>query len=151
MSATGLSDNDKNDLVALSGLCPGTNGMVVYMARALYLQVTGKVFNAPYPCNERAGGRPASSTPQTIAAAKLWDVEIYPNPTSHQLNITCKTENEILAITITDLTGRVMLETHVKTNGFIANLDLELPNGAFFITIENTNNDLVTKKLLIAK
>ena len=121
------------------------------MARALYLQVTGKVFNAPYPSNERTGSRPASSSTQAKAVTKLWDVDIFPNPASNQLSLVSKTETEILNISIKDLSNRIVHQETLKTIGFIANLDLSLVNGAYLITISNQKNEIVTKKLLVAK
>ena len=54
-------------------------------------------------------------------------------------------------ISIKDLTGRTILNQNLKTIGFIANLDLDLINGAYLITLSNVNNEKITKKLLIAK
>lgn len=54
-------------------------------------------------------------------------------------------------ISIKDLTGRTILNQNLKTSGFIANLDLDLINGAYLITLSNSNNEKVTKKLLIAR
>ena len=52
-------------------------------------------------------------------------------------------------ISIKDLTGRTILNQNLKSIGFIANLDLI--NGAYLITLSNSNNEKVTKKLLIAR
>jgi len=62
-----------------------------------------------------------------------------------------KIESESLKISIKDLTGRNILNQTLKTISFIANLDLDLINGAYLITIKNMKNETVTKKLLIAK
>jgi len=62
-----------------------------------------------------------------------------------------KIERESLKISIKDLTGRNILNQTLKTISFIANLDLDLINGAYLITIKNMKNETVTKKLLIAK
>lgn len=151
MNDSELSASELNDLIFLAGLCPGTNGMVIYMARALYLQIMGKVYNAPFPCNEREGSRPTAISSQTKIAAKLWNVEIFPNPASNQVSLVSKTEIETLNICIKDLSNRIIFNQTVKTTSFIANLDLSLVNGAYLITISNQKNEIVTKKLLIAK
>ena len=56
-----------------------------------------------------------------------------------------------LHITISDLTGRTVMEQTIKAKEFIVNLDLSLSNGAYFITISNEHQNTITKKLLIAK
>ena len=82
---------------------------------------------------------------------KSWDVDLYPNPATNQITIISKVESERLMISIKDLTGRSILNQNLKTIGFIANLDLDLINGAYLITLSNVNNEKITKKLLIAK
>ncbi len=79
------------------------------------------------------------------------DVDIYPNPATNQITIVSKTENEQLKIIARDLSGRAVLVMNLKTSNFIANLDLGLINGAYFITIANAKDEWVIKKLLIAK
>jgi len=54
-------------------------------------------------------------------------------------------------ITIRDLSGRLFLEKEIKTSDYKTDLSLNLINGAYFITILNSNNERVIKKLLIAK
>ena len=80
-----------------------------------------------------------------------WDVDLFPNPATNQITIVSKAESESLKILIKDLTGRSILAQNLKTSGFIANLDFDLINGAYLITLSNSNNERVTKKLLIAK
>lgn len=68
-----------------------------------------------------------------------------------QITFVSNKESENLKISIRDLTNRIILNQNLKINGFIANLDLELINGVYLITVSNVNNEQITKKLLIAK
>lgn len=76
---------------------------------------------------------------------------MFPNPASEQLTLVSKAQSEVLSVVIKDLSGRTLLNKEVKTNEFIANLDLSLPNGAYLITITNNLNEITSKKLIVAK
>lgn len=142
--------DDIDALSDLAGLCPGTNGSVIYQARSLFNLVTGQVYNGPDGCTG-SGARSSSAIPSSSQSEKIWDVDIFPNPATNQLSITSKKETENLGVTISDLSGRLISTEKIKTVNFIANLELNLINGAYFITISSAENEKVTKKLLIAK
>ncbi len=110
------------------------------------------MYNAGDGCS--GGARPANNLlPEKTEyfGLKTWDVDLFPNPATNQITIVSKAESESLKILIKDLTGRTILNQNLKTSGFIANLDLDLINGAYLITLSNSNNEKVTKKLLIAR
>ena len=107
-------------------------------------------YNGPDGCLE-SGARFAGPPENKTANKAARDVEMYPNPAQNQLYIVSKTKSEFLHVIVRDLTGRLILNHELKTEGFIGRLDLNLINGAYFITIKNSLNELVTKKLLIAK
>ncbi len=148
-----FSEADLATVTELAGLCPGTNGLAVYQARALYIEITGRVFNAPADCGTRLGARMANQ-PEIINKAigkSSWFINVHPNPASDQLTLESSSENDLLNVVIRDLSGRLLISQSIKMNGFIANLDLSLINGAYLMTISNQNNETVIKKLLIAK
>jgi hypothetical protein len=148
-----FTSEDLETLTALASLCPGTNGIPAYQARALYLMITGRVFNAPGECDERTGARPAIQTQSNnvINTSKIWHVDLFPNPASDQLFIASSTENEMLEVTIRDITGRMVLHEIIKSKSYISKLNLNLINGAYILTISNLHDECVVKKLLIAK
>lgn len=87
-----------------------------------------------------------------VSLNKSNEIQIYPNPASHELTLFSSEKNEQdLFITITDMSGRNLKSIKVKTNNFTYNLDLELTNGAYIIHITNAKNEIITKKLLISK
>jgi hypothetical protein len=76
---------------------------------------------------------------------------VFPNPAENHLSIRTNAKAEVLNIKITDLSGRLVLNQSVKTDNFIATLDLSLINGAYLVTITRSDNSYITKKLIIAK
>jgi hypothetical protein len=81
----------------------------------------------------------------------VWDVDLFPNPTQTHLNIINKNESEILNVVITDLSGRIVLAQNLASKNKLASIKIDLPNGAYFIAINNSDNEKVIKKLLISK
>jgi hypothetical protein len=147
-----FSPDDLLELTLLAGLCPGTNGLPVYQARALYLMITGRVFNVPSDCGERAGARAGSGQSQNNALSQIvWDVELFPNPNFGNFAVISKSEKEILELVITDISGRQVFNKKVQTAKYVYVLDLPLTNGTYFITIKNQAHEQVTKKMVVAK
>jgi len=147
-----LGSGDLEDLYDLCNHCPGTNGACVFQARALYQRlVPGATFEDNCEGSARPGIGATEDEKLSKRTLKTWDVDMFPNPTDNRLTIVGKKESEVLKIEIKDLSNRVIYEGEIKTTEFIANLDLSLINGAYFITVTNDKNEQVIKKLLIAK
>jgi hypothetical protein len=87
--------------------------------------------------------------PQTLK--RLHGINIFPNPVQDFLTLINTTKEETLDITITDLTGRTVKTQRINCSGHICTLHLDLENGAYFISINNSLNETVTKQILIAK
>jgi len=150
------SADDAADLQVLAQLCPEAGGSCIHQARALYNAIFNTIVNYNDDCNASTGGErlahytdEAQTNSSTIV--KEWSVDLFPNPATNQVNIVSKQENESLNLVILDVTGRVMLKQALKTNGFIATLELNLLNGAYMAIITNSSGKTVTKKLLIAR
>lgn len=135
-----------SELTNLCLLCPSYNGACIYQARALY----DRVFDVPGNFTDNCEDYGARRMQLPPSANKVWDVKIFPNPTSNQINIISSEISEIIHIAIKDVTGRSLMTKTVKTNNFIFTLDLSLTNGAYLIYISNNNNERTTKKMLIA-
>jgi hypothetical protein len=143
--------DDGSSLHTLAELCPGTNGPVIYQAIALYNSIYGELISPD--CNESEGrmANNSSQNEKNEISNKIWELYVFPNPASTKLNFTSNIENETLLLSILDLSGRIVFSGTVKTKDFIGKLDIDLINGAYFISIENSHNEKITKKLLIAK
>lgn len=143
-----LNDPDisSTDLLTLASLCPGTDGACVYQARALYNSVFHN--SRSYPVCSSSTERKARHNDKSEQASN-WKINLYHNPAADRLIIQSNTEDERLNITIFDLSGRTLLMKDLKLKGFIANLDLNLTNGAYLLSITNSQDEMLIKKLLI--
>ena len=135
-------------LLTLTALCPGTEGAVVYQARALY----NSVFNESleYPVCSGSGARIANDYVEKVNSLK-WKLDLYPNPAGSAISIASNVECKYLNVQICDLSGRLLLTKNLIPKGLITNLDLDLMNGAYLIQVKNDSNETLTKKLLIGR
>ena len=141
---------DSTDLLALASLCPYQDGAVIYQARALFNLLYKNSFVFTEAC-EDTEERKAISFMNKETASTASKIEIFPNPASDQLTVLNSNDTEFIHIVIRDLSNRIVYKNKVKTNHFIANLELALVNGAYLITVINEKNETLTKKLLISK
>ncbi len=144
------SKTDLASLYSLANLCPGIDGPVIYQARALYQVVTKDVIVFKENCEQISNARQSKKSSITPSVAN-WDVQLYPNPTSGELNIVSKNNSEQLTVIIKDATGKIVNQNNLQVSDFISNLTLNLENGLYLITITNNKNETTTKKLVIAK
>ncbi|MBL7895557.1 MAG: T9SS type A sorting domain-containing protein [Bacteroidia bacterium] len=145
-----LDETDLASLNSLANLCPGIDGPVIYQARALYQVVTKDVIVFKENCEQISNARQSKKSSTTPSVAN-WDVHLYPNPTSGELNIVSKNNSEQLMVIIKDATGKIVNQNNLQVSDFISNLTLNLENGLYLITITNNKNETTTKKLVIAK
>lgn len=147
-----ITAEDSVALYDLAMLCPGTKGACIYQAIALYNRVYG-ILLIP-DCDTEAARliSDLGTTEKGAGSNPAWEWNVYPNPAGNQLTLSStRVESEVLAVDIYDISGRKVVETHVKTKDFISNLELNLINGAYFIIITNSKHEKLSKKLLIAK
>ncbi len=136
-------NSDAANLISLASRCPGTDGACVYQARALY----NSVFNTSqsYPVCSGSGARIGNA----VKNENKWEIILYPNPTQNIVSFQSNWENANVNVKICDLNGRLLLIKDLQLNGFIAKLDLNLINGVYLVTLTNSNNEKLVKKLLI--
>jgi hypothetical protein len=147
-----LSTSDVETLSNLAGLCVGKNGSAVYQARSLLKIVIGQVYNGSDGCN--SGARTSNLSSHDVknkVNLEAWNVDLFPNPNYGNFAIISKNEKELLEITINDITGRQVYKKQIQTAKFVFVLDIPLFNGAYYVTIKNTTNESVTKKMVVAK
>lgn len=144
-----FTESDGTALYNLAVLCPGDNGTSVYQAIALYNSIFNQVLFSD--CSGSIGARTTNIQQAKKDSKSVWNLDLFPNPATNQLTIVSKNESEVLLLTIKDLSNRLIETQQLKTNNFFTKLDLILPNGVYLISINNSNNEKVTKKLIIAK
>ena len=133
-------------------MCPGTNGACIYQARALYNTIFGQEVNYE-GCGEASGNRAAnnSNIENINRTENVLEVGLFPNPASNKLTIITKNEKETLNIEIRDVSGRIVLLKDSQTKNQRTDLELDLINGIYFVTLTDSENRINHEKLLIAK
>ena len=146
------SEADSLALHDLAILCPGTNGACIYQARALYNTIFGQELNYE-ACGEASGNRAANNTSieNIVETSGLDGVKIFPNPATNKLNIIGKNETDLLYIEIFDVSGRSVFQKTAPTKNKSFDLDFDLLNGIYFLTIKDSQNNTLNEKLIIAK
>lgn len=77
-------------------------------------------------------------------------LQIYPNPTSHYVNVISKNE-KIDSYRLVDLTGRMILnERNISKNTFVFSVD-QLSGGAYFLQVETADGKVRTEKIHVIK
>lgn len=94
--------------------------------------------------NKRSGG-----SGNIMSNAKAYT--IYPNPTSNSLNIVRNTGSGTATLTITDITGRIMLSaTGINLNSDPYRVNVAgLPTGVYFVKIAGSDGGATTEKVII--
>lgn len=141
-----INSSDSTDLFNLTQLCPANDGACIHQARALYDHIYSLPMRYPEGCNEDNARFAFQS-----ASKMTWEVGLFPNPATNQITVSSNLNNENLGVEVRDLSGRLVLKKDIKVIDFIATLDLGLLNGAYLITINRDNREILAKKLLIAK
>lgn len=77
------------------------------------------------------------------------ELQVYPNPSDGTFTISCWSSSlENPAITITDVSGRVVYTKNLSSSTKELKLSTQLPSGVYFLS-KTTGNHVVTKKLVI--
>lgn len=74
---------------------------------------------------------------------------IYPNPATNELNLVITDFSDATAVFIYDLQGRMVQSNAIAKNSTGQTISVQsLVSGIYFITVENTNKERVTKKFI---
>jgi hypothetical protein len=145
-----LQPGDSASLIDLTLMCPETDGACVYQARALYNYIyhTTLDYNDCRTESARPGKQTEAARDQKITD-ETWSATLYPNPACDQVTIITNSQNEDITVMITDLSGRTVLQTSLKSVDFASKLHFSLSNGAYLIIITNSHNEKIIRKLLV--
>jgi hypothetical protein len=147
-----FNDNDNNSLAYIAELCPGTNGTAVYKARALYNYINQTARNYFDNCGSSTNAKGSKDEiSNEISLINKLQIELFPNPAQNFVTLFSNKLNERLSVEIIDVGGKVTQKSSVTTIEHLGYIDLELENGIYFVTITNSTNDKVIKKLIISK
>jgi hypothetical protein len=109
-----LSTADVELIEDLALSCPFVNGSAVYKSRSLYAHLNpGISYDDLEICNS-VGVYKNGVTQSENLINTSFDILIYPNPTSDQLYFKATVPDGKVEIQIFDVTGKLILETHLK-------------------------------------
>ena len=133
-----------DDLLDLASLCPAKNGNVVYKARTLYNKLThsGTIFTDDCPETSFSRGAKPVAIQNKPATTNLL---MYPNPATTDININT---NEINAINICDLMGRVLIKQQLN---FVDTQQINISSlkaGVYLVQMQKIDGSIITNKLI---
>jgi hypothetical protein len=89
-----------------------------------------------------------SYTPTSIADISDFGIKIYPNPTNGQISIELDKLINLVYVSVLDLTGRVMHQSHLSGAGS-QKIDLtHLAKGVYIVKISIEGNELTTRLVI---
>ena len=143
---------DLQEVFALANQCPAQQGLVVFAARNLYMQLTEKVTNFENVCEE---GVPTSRklkntlTKRIVAGTLNNKVQVYPNPSNGVVNIQLPLLNSgKWNVTVTDIYGKTIMNKPLTNTS--SQLDISNVSGLYIATITNTQTgEQVIKKIVV--
>lgn len=78
------------------------------------------------------------------------DVTVFPNPFTKQTTIYFSEEQKNSVITVTDVTGRIVIGKRFMVNGKSAVLDMsDIAKGIYFVQITDENKNVVNRKVVV--
>ncbi len=135
-----LTSADFEQLEELALSCPFVNGSAVYKSRSLYAHLNpGISYDDLEICNS-VGVYKNGVTQSENLINTPFDILIYPNPTSDRLYFKATVPDGKVEIQIFDVTGKLILETHLKFIQGSSFLNVsELHTGIYQIRVHNNN------------
>lgn len=160
-----LSEEENTALLLLANQCPFSDGPAVFKARALYdfINFSNEVYYDE-DCPEkgysgRAGHNDESALNVLLAVNESKKISkkinadfiLFPNPANDKVFIRSRVANGNITVVVSDVLGRVFITKGISLNSTLSTIDLDLPNGVYFITLYGENKVAQTRKIIISK
>jgi hypothetical protein len=145
-----LTASEITQAQTIAGLCPFTDGAVVYQARALLIPYdTMHYWNACELSLNSSGQKIAVSN----SAESESEIVVYPNPASDEVFILIKeSTSEKLQISLYDAVGKLMMnKTLAILNGMADFSVKEIPTGVYFYKLTVGNAIIKQERLVVVK
>jgi len=144
-----FDSSDSTELYDLAHLCAFTNGACVNKARILYDMIYYNLEDYSNMCG--SDGLRMANVNSTGLKNGNWAVFIYPNPSSSHLIIQSTGKASIQHLEVFDVSGRMVFDKELENPTNMSKLDLSVPNGIYFMKIRSSENEVLTKKILIQR
>lgn len=144
-----FDSGDSTELYDLAHLCASTNGACVNKARVLYDMIYYNLEDYSDMCG--SDGLRTTGINSTGSEKGKWAVSVFPNPSNNHLIIQSKGKASIQHLEVYDVSGRIVFDKLLDNPVNMSKLDLSVPSGIYFMKIRSTENEVLTKKILIQK
>jgi hypothetical protein len=137
-----FSSGDSASLFALVELCPIEGGRAIGITQNVYTNLMDTTIAAYiYSCPEPS---PFVTYKPQGTVQQLNDLLVWPNPTKDQINIS--TKNEILEISLIDISQNLLFKYSVNSNQYSLNTSFLTPGFYILgiITVDGIDNRIVT-------
>jgi hypothetical protein len=142
-----LSITANMELIRIGNDCPHTDGIGVYYARNLYNSIVsdnGTYYSFADDCNPSGLYRVAP------LANSDFNAELFPNPAINTFTIKLNNKaTQPIKVLITDIIGNKVLNLQVEFINGEYTINESLSSGIYLISIKNSSNETVTKKLIV--
>jgi hypothetical protein len=152
-----LSPSDSIQLYNIASSCEYSNGYAVSFARAFYNYISDQINFWQDNCMPGNGQRMQSrdndgnenNAVVINGNERLGQVLVYPNPNNGRMQLWCENCGTVTDIQVMDISGKVVYEKEERSIIFPYTLNVDLPNGMYFVNIKNKNNQKFYQKVII--
>lgn len=101
------------------------------------INIGNDIYESSTPCINQFSG---------IVKPQLQKIELYPNPTTTQINF--KGVNSSSNLIIYNSFGQAVINKQINANSTPTNIS-NLPSGIYYVTLQNTNNEVIFKQKMV--
>lgn len=141
--------NPANSYLYVSSPLSNNLGVPPYSMGSSYAVTTGAYSCPPRTYVQRIAEL-AAATGETIEGTEA-QIRFYPNPSSGRITLLSEHENDLLQVSIMDITGKTVYAETLTTNLHEASIQLPLPQGIYMVNVVDRNNKELHQKLIISK
>lgn len=163
-----LTTDEMTTLRLLCFQCPFIDGTIVYKARTLFNLLSqsevqyhdGDCIKDGYSYSRGTGTQGRDELEEQLKqreknlSDKFKDRLVYhlfPNPAQDKVTVVSSANNQKLIVKITDVNGKLIQANYYYTENYQFNVQLDLLNGIYFVTLEDQSGQKTVKKLIIVK
>lgn len=140
-----VSTTDSISLLEIAKLCPFTFGSCIYQARALYSSLYNYPITFDNVCdnlNKNLNSKQENASKNNITDKEPNGFVLYPNPNNGSFYINdLNHESKTISVKIYDLSGKIVFEEKMESNGEILSVDSRISNGIYSLKITNIDSD----------
>ena len=133
--------------------CIASVGNAVSINGATVQQTTGQSYGTTSDYGNNIRYNPGFQQPtfKVEVVKSSINARVFPNPTSKQITIETNSALENVIVLIVDMNGKLIFNTTINEFKSYTINCVDWANGVYLISLSDSNNDLYTSRLIIAK